>query len=182
MDDDCFLPGFRREPSLIAQSATLTADYGDPSALLNGTDRRIWGNDNGYYGKTNKAITYTLDSPKYVNGVRLVFDSDLDREYTDGNPDALHTSSTLFFPKSYNNTSFGFPKCLIKHYKIEILDESGAWKTAVEIFDNHQRFVKHELNTVTKSVRFIPISTYHSERKTEDYGSSTAHVFNFEIF
>ena len=182
MDDDCFLPGFRREPSELAKEATLTADYGDPSALLNGTDRRIWGNDNGYFGKTNKAITYTFDSPKQVNGVRLVFDSDLDREYTDGNPDALHTSSTLFFPKSYNDTSFGFPKCLIKHYKIEIMDESGGWKTAVEISDNHQRFIKHEINTVTKAVRLIPLSTYHSERKTEDYGSATAHIFGFEIY
>ena len=182
MDDDCFLPGLRRRPSKLTQDATLSADYGDPSALLNGTDRRIWGNDNGYFGKTNKAITYTLDAPRHVKGVRLVFDSDLDREYTDGNPDALHTSSTLFFPKSYHNTTFGFPKCLIKHYKIEILDETGAWMRVVEISDNHQRFVKHELNVVTKAVRLIPLSTYHSERKTEDYGSSTAHVFNFEIY
>ena len=182
MDDDCFLPGFRREPSALTQSAILTADYGDPSALLNGIDRRIWGNDNGYFGKTNKAITYTFDSPKHVNGVRLVFDSDLDREYTDGNPDALHTSSTLFFPKSYNHTSFGFPKCLIKHYKIEIMDESGNWSTIVEIFNNHRRFITHKLNVFAKAVRLIPISTYHSERKTDDYGSSTAHIFNFEIF
>ena len=182
MDDDCFLPGFKREPSKLTKKAVLTADYGDASALLNGTDRRIWGNDNGYFGKTGKAITYTFEEPTLINGVRLVFDSDLDREYTDGNPDALHTSSTLFFPKTYNNTTFGFPKCLIKHYKIEILDELENWKTIIEISDNHQRFIKHELNTVTKAVRLIPISTYHSERKTEDYGSSTAHIFNFEIF
>lgn len=182
LEDDCFLPGLRRAPSELTREAKLTCDYGDASALLNGLDRRIWGNDNGYFGKTNKAITYTFETEKQVNGVRLVFDSDLDREYTDGNPDALHTSSTLFFPKSYNNTSFGFPKCLIKHYKIETLDESGEWKTAVEVFDNHQRFVKHKLGVATKAVRVIPLSTYHSERKTEDYGSSTAHIFNFELF
>jgi hypothetical protein len=111
-----------------------------------------------------------------------VFDSDLDREYTDGNPDALHTSSTLFFPKSYDNTSFGFPKCLVKHYKIEVMYESGNWQTKIEIHDNHQRFVKHMLNVTTKAVRLLPLSTYHSERKTEDYGSSTAHIFNFELF
>ena len=126
-------------------------------------------------------IAYRFDA-QTISAVHLVFDSDLDREYTDGNPDALHTSSTLFFPKTYNNTTFGFPKCLIKHYKIEILDELKNWKTIIEISDNHQRFIKHELNTVTKAVRLIPISTYHSERKTEDYGSSTAHIFNFEIF
>ncbi len=182
MDNDCFLPGFKRTPSELAKSAKLTAEYGDASALLNGIDRRIWGNDNGYFGKTNKAITYTLDAPTLIKGVRLVLDSDLDREYTDGNPDALHTSSTLFYPKSYNNTTFGFPKCLIKHYKIDVLDDCGNWNTIIEITDNHQRFIKHQLNVTTKAVRFIPISTYHSERKTNDYGSSTAHIFNFEIF
>ena len=182
MDDDCFLPGFKREASELTKKAKLTADYGDPSAIPNGTDRRIWGNDNGYFGKTNKAITYTFDELTRVEGVRLVFDSDLDREYTDGNPDALHTSSTLFFPKTYNNTTFGFPKCLIKHYRIDVLNENDEWITAIEIFNNHQRFIKHILNTVAKAVRLIPLSTYHSERKTNDYASSTAHIFNFEVF
>ena len=182
MDDDCFLPGFRREPSSLAKKATLSADYGDPSALLNGMDRRIWGNDNGYFGKTNRAITYTFPSPEQVSGVRLVFDSDLDREYTDGNPDALHTSSTLFYPRSYGQTSFGFPRCLIKRYKIEWMDADGIWNTALEIDSNHQRFVIHPLNLTAKAIRLIPLSTYHSEQKTEDYGSSTAHIFNFEPF
>lgn len=150
--------------------------------MLNGLDRRIWGNDNGYFGKTNKSITYTFDGPQHVNGVRLVMDSDLDREYTEGNPDGLHTSAVLFFPASHNQTTFGFPKCLIKHYKIEILNENGQWVSAIEITDNHQRFVKHALNKVTKAVRFTPLSTYHSETKTEDYGSSTAHLFNFEVY
>lgn len=103
-------------------------------------------------------------------------------EYTDGNPDALHTTSTLFFPKTYNRTTFGFPKCLIKHYRIEFLNGNDEWKSAVEVLDNHRRFVKHTLNVEAKAVRLIPISTYHSERKTNDYGSSTAHLFNFEVF
>lgn len=182
MDDDCFLPGLRREPYALSKVATLTADYGDPSALLNGLDRRIWGNDNGYYGKTNKAITYTLPEAAFVKGVRLVFDSDLDREYVEGNPDAVRYTAPLFFPKSHNNTTYGFPKCLIKHYKIEVMEEGGEWTTAVEVFDNHQRFVHHEINKTLKAVRLIPLSTYMSEAMTEDYGSSTAHLFNFEIF
>ena len=84
----------------LTGKAVLSADYGDASAILNGTDRRIFGNDNGYFGKTNNAITYSFEELTHVEGVRLVFDSDLDREYTDGNPDAMHTSCTLFFPKS----------------------------------------------------------------------------------
>ena len=33
-----------------------------------------------------------------------------------------------------------------------------------------------------KAVRFIPLSPYFSETKVEDYGSSVAHIFNFEVF
>ena len=182
MDDDCFLPGFKREPSELTKKARLSADYGDASVLLNGTDRRIWGNDNGYFGKTNKAITYTFDEPTYVEGVRLVFDSDLNREHVDGNPDAVYTSPALFVLKSYNNTSFGFPRTMIKHYRIEVQADGGEWVTAVEVTDNHQRLVRHALGVTATAVRFIPLSTYHSERRAEDYGSSTAHLFNFEVY
>ncbi len=182
MEDDCFLPHLRRKTNPLSEKATLSCDYGDCKNLVNGIDRRIWGNDNGYFGKTNKAITYTFDKIERINGVRLVFDSDLDREYTEGNPDGLNTSAVLFFPKSHNNTRFGFPKCLIKHYKIETMDENGVWNTELETFDNHQRFVKHTIEKTVKAVRFIPLSTYYSETKNEDYGSSTAHLFNFEVY
>ena len=182
MEDDCFLPGFKRPISPLALKATLSCDYGDCSDLINGMDRRIWGKDNGYFGKTNKAITYTFDQPTHVNGFRLVLDSDLNRECTDGNPDGLHTSSVLFFAYSYDQTTFGFPQTLVKHYKIEAQDESGEWKTVYETCDNHQRFIKEKLDITARAVRFIPLSTYRSERMVENYGSSVAHVFNFEIF
>ncbi len=182
MEDDCFLPGLRRKISPLALSAKLSCDYGDCSALLNGLDRRIWGNDNGYFGKTNKAITYTFDAPTKVSGFRLVLDSDLNREFIDGHPDGLHTTSVMFYPYSYNQTTFGFPRCLIKHYRIEAQDESGAWTTVYEENANHQRFIKKSLDITATAVRFIPLSTYDSERKVNDYGSAVAHVFNFEIF
>lgn len=182
MQDDCFLPGLKRSISPLSRSARLSCDYGDCSALLNGVDRRIWGCDNGYFGKTNKAITYTFDQLTDVKGFRLVLDSDLDREFTEGNPDGLNTSAVLFFPYSHNQTTFGFPRCLIRHYRIEAQDEKGEWTTVFEETRNHQRFIRRELNIRAKAVRFVPLSTYFSETKTEDYGSSVAHIFNFEVY
>ena len=182
MEDDCFLPGLKRKVNPLTLQAKLSCDYGDCSAILNGVDRRIWGCDNGYFGKTNKAITYTFDAPAHIGGFRLVLDSDLDREFTDGNPNGLNTSSVLFYPYSHNQTTFGFPRCLIKHYKIEVQDESGEWRTVYEDDQNHQRFIKKPLDLTAKAVRFVPLSTYFSEMKCEDYGSSVAHIFNFELY
>ena len=115
-------------------------------------------------------------------GFRLVVDSDLNREFVEGNPDGLNTTSVMFYPYSHNQTTFGFPKCMIKHYKIEAQGEDGQWRVVYEDKENHQRFIKQPLEITARAVRFIPLSTYFSETKVEDYGSSVAHIFNFEVF
>ncbi len=181
LEDDCFLPGFRRQIGEVSKNAKLTCDYGDCIALHNGLDRRIWGNDNGYFGKTNQAITYTFDKPTHLSQFRMVVDSDLNREYVEGNPDGLHTSHVLFYPRSYNDTSFGFPQCLLKSFRIEALNEEGEWQTVYETHENHQRLIRESINVTTTSIRLIPLSTYQSEKMCNDYGSSTAHIFAFDV-
>lgn len=181
LEDDCFLPHHRRRIWETSLSARLSCDYGDCSVLHNGMERRIWGNDNGYFGRINQAVTYTFDAPTHLTRFRLVMDSDLDREYVEGNPDALNISTVLMRPMSYNRTSFGFPKCMIKSYRIEAMDENGQWRSIYEESDNYQRFIRREIDVVTKAVRFIPLSTYASEAVSETYGSATAHIFAFEV-
>ncbi len=181
LEDDCFLPGFRREMPALTKEATLDADYGDASVLHNGLDRKIWGNDNGYYGMCNRPITYTFSEKKKVNAFRLVADSDLDREFTEGNPNILTISCTLFRSRDYNNTTFGFPKSLLKSFRIEALDDNGEWKTVYSTDCNRQRLVRGELNVETTAIRLVPVSTYFSESLQETYGSAQAHIFAFDV-
>lgn len=182
LEDDCFLPKFKRETPALTQKAVLSAEYGDPSNLQNGVDRKIWGNDNGYWGICNRAVTYTFPEKTHINGFRLIVDSDLDREYTEGNPDALNISTTLFKRADYNHTSFGFPKCMLKSFDIEILDESGEWVIAYSESSNHRRMIKENINVDTTAVRLIPKTTYFSETLWNDYGSSQVHLFSFDLF
>lgn len=181
MEDDCFLPGLKREIPSLTKEATLVADYGDASNLHNGTDRKIWGNDNGYWGICNRAITYKFDEKKYVRKFRLIADSDLDREYVDGNPDGLNISTVLFKPLSYNSTTFGFPKCLLKSFDIEVVGDNGEWEIVYSEKENHQRFIKGEINRETTGIRLIPKSTYYSETLWNTYGSAQVHIFAFDI-
>ena len=180
MDDDCFLPGLKREVSPLAKSATLTADYGDAGDLLNGTDRRIWGRDNGYFGKTSCAITYTFDTPTFVNGFRLVCDSDLDRENIDGHPDLLTIPMPLFRGLGYGNTSFTFPRTVLKSFRVETKGTDGEWTTAFETTSNNQRFVRGAISRECLGIRLVPLATWGSELKENTYGSATAHIFAFE--
>lgn len=182
MEDDCFLPHLKRRISPLCTSETLSADWGDASALLNGTDRKIWGNDNGYWGMCGRAITYSFKEKTHVNGFRLIVDSDLDREYTEGNPAVLNISTTLFRRLDYNHTTFGFPKCMLKAFRIEALQDDGTWKTAYETNENHQRMIREKLDINTTAIRLIPINTYFSEAMgPSTYGSAQAHIFSFEI-
>ena len=180
MDDDCFLPHFRREVSPLAKAATLSADYGDASDILNGVDRRIWGKDNGYFGKTNQAIIYTFDKPTFVTGFRLVTDSDLDRENIDGHPDLLTIPMPLFRGLGYSNTSFTFPRTVLKHFRVEVQGADGAWITAFETKENHQRLVRGKIGRECLGIRLMPLSTWGSELKENTYGSATVHIFAFE--
>jgi hypothetical protein len=180
MDDDCFLPHFRREVSPLAKSATLSADYGDASDLLNGVDRRIWGKDNGYWGKTNQAVAYTFEKPTFVNGFRLVVDSDLDRENFDGHPDLFTIPMPMFRGLGYNNTSFTFPRTVLKHFRVDVKGTDGEWTTAFETKENHQRLVRGKIGRECLGIRLMPLSTWGSELKTTTYGSATAHIFAFE--
>ena len=182
MEDDCFLPGFKRKMSSLCNENTLSADWGDASVLLNGTERKIWGNDNGYWGMCNRAITYTFDEKKHITEFRLIVDSDLDREYTDGNPAVLNISATLFRRVDYNYTSFGFPKCMLKAFRIEALDDGGEWKTVYETDNNYQRMIRKPLDVNTTAIRLIPVNTYFSEELgVATYGSAQAHIFAFEV-
>lgn len=181
MEDDCFLPGLKRKISPLCTSETLSAVWGDPSALLNGTERKIWGNDNGYWGMCDRAITYTFKEKTHISDFRLIVDSDLDREYTEGNPAVLNISATLFRRIDYNYTTFGFPKCMLKSFKIEALDERGEWQTVYETHGNYQRMIRKPLDIDTTAIRLIPLGTYFSEAMWNTYGSAQAHIFAFEV-
>ena len=181
LEDDCFLPGYTRAPYALSEKATLTADYGDASALKNGLDRRIWGNDNGYYGICNRPITYTFPEKTHVSGFRLIVDSDLDREYVEGNPDLLNISITLFRRLDHDYTRMGFPKCMLKAFRVEALGDDGAWYTVYETSENHQRMIREKLDCETTAIRLVPIDTYYSASMWTTYGSTQAHIFSFDV-
>lgn len=180
MEDDCWLPHIRRKISPLSLNAKLTATYGDPQALINGVDRRVFGSDNGYYGKAENPITYTFDNPTKLSSFRVIFDSDLDREYIDGNPNLMTIPMPLFKARSYNGTSFGFPKCLVKAFRIEALC-NGEWTVVYRENDNYMRMVRGALNVEAEAVRLITESTHSSEELYHTYGSVQTHLFAFEV-
>ena len=125
--------------------------------IRNGFDR---GEENLWVGKENDFIEYTFDTDIQVNGIRLVFDSDLNRKYHN-------------MPCNYPlvQTDFRLPETLIKEYKIQGFGENGEVKE-IHVCDNHQRFVRHSVDWRVRKIRFIPLKTF---------GEKQFRLFDFEI-
>ncbi len=152
MADDCYIPYCTREVSELTKTARCTHDI-----IRNGKDR---GEDNCLELKDGESIEYSFDNAERVDSIRLVFDSDLNRDYAN-------------MPCNYplKETKFKLPETLIKEYIIETDDGEGNVRK-IHIKDNHQRFVLHKIERDVKTVKFIPVSTYGAER---------FRIFDFEL-
>ncbi len=152
MDDDCYIPWHKRKVSELTIKAECSAEV-----IRNGVDR---GEENLWTGEKNDVIEYRFDKDTNISEIRLVFDSDLNRDYHN-------------MPCNYPlvQKKFKLPDTLIKEYKVLGIAESGEIKE-VYVNTNHQRFVKHSVDWSVKTVRFVPISTF---------GSEIFRLFDFEI-
>ena len=184
MEDDCFLPHIKRPISRLSAGARLSSGFGDCEALRNGIDRRFHGQDNGWFGYAEDPIVYSFGEKKHVRKFRLIADSDLDREYVEGNPNLMTIPMPLFKARTYRGTSFGFPECLLKSFRVEILTGDGSsWQCVYEEKNNHQRLIRGEINAWTTAVRLIPLTTHGSEKLLRYYGGANiqTHIFAFEV-
>ena len=152
MDDDCFIPWHDRKVSLLTQNAVCSCE-----TVRNGKYR---GEENCWHGKDGEQIVYSFDDDTKISEIRLVFDSNLNRNYHN-------------MPCEYPlvQKQFKLPDTLIKEYRIEGVTKDGAVKT-ITVNNNHQRFVKHFVDWNVCEVRFIPVSTN---------GSETFNLFGFEV-
>ncbi len=181
MEDDCLLPHLRREVPPLCREAELRSPAGDPAALRNGIDRRIFGADNGFFGKLNQPIIYEFGRKVRLSEFRLVADSDLDREFIEGNPNLMKIPMPLFHAESCNRTHFGFPRCLLKKFRLETRNEEGDWRIVHETDDNIMRLVRGPLDIETTAIRLVPLETWGSTELHHTYGSGQVHLFAFEV-
>lgn len=152
MDDDCYIPWNKRLVPAISQKAKCNSEI-----IRNGIDR---GEENLWIGNKGDTLEYIFEGNVHIQNIRLIFDSDLNRNYH--NMPCNH-------PLVENR--FKLPKTLITKYQIVGIDDEGKGYK-LEIKDNHQRFVKHNVDWLVKKIIFIPLET----NGCEDY-----RLFDFEI-
>lgn len=150
--DDCWVPGIQRHLPALTVEAACTSEL-----VRSGKDR---GEDNCWKGNPGESITYTFAQLSHVQEIRLVFDSDLNRNYHN-------------MPCNYplHDTGYLLPRTLVKSYRLEGICPDGS-VVSMEIHDNHQRLVRHKVDWTVSEVRLIPLSTH---------GCPVCRVFGFEV-
>ncbi|MDQ8194781.1 FAD-dependent oxidoreductase [Coraliomargarita sp. SDUM461004] len=129
MQDDCWLPGKIRDTSELMQAARIeSSDATDLAALRDGHERN---NDDAHAWVASIGSTLTLswDEPRYVDCLRLVFDSDLSRRKE--------------MPCKYplKGRWMNMPQQLVRSFCVEIKTANGEWRMIKQVAENRRRLV-----------------------------------------
>lgn len=161
--DDCMLPGIPRRVSKAISYASVNADA---YMLRDGLDR-----NNPYTAENGTGVSFSFGKPEFVNSVRIVFDSDLDRTTLPG--DACERQHSMRCNVNTNSPTMTMPKTLCKSFIIEGTDEDG------EIIDlwaedcNTNRLV---IVPVVRTLRAITVTALSNWG-----GSETTDIFSVDI-
>lgn len=173
MEDDCYLPYNRMEMSDITKESKISSEGSWTEKLINGIERKINGKDNAWEGNIGDSITFLFNKENYIESIRFIFDSDLNRktigDEIDGKPFLEGKSTPSNIP--LNMPALNIPKTLVKDVKIELLID-GEWVETDGIKNNHQRLVIVSVGKTAKAVRFTP---------TETYGLEKARIYSINI-
>lgn len=167
--NDCYLPAVEREVSSVCKQAKLT---GGSDLLRNGKDRDFDGENNGEIVKNGKSVEYLFETPTYLSGIKVVFDSDLTRStYADMHDCEKHHSMRCNILD--DSPVMRMPKTLAKEYEIRVLFENGEVVTFGEM-ENKKRSV---LLSVQGKARKISLTVSQNWG-----GGDETKIFTFECY
>ena len=170
MDDDCYLPFRRRAIPALTRNAALACDSPEAENLRNGFDRALDGAYNGVAVPLGSAVAYTFPAPEPISRVRVVLDSDLNRDTLPEcerrrERNMLH-NRPLGWPDAY------VPTTLLRAFRIEGVRPDGTAETLYESQVNHRRLISVPVDGVYAAVRLVPLATW---------GDPLARIFSFDV-
>jgi hypothetical protein len=160
IEQDCYIPWHVRKTPALTLGGTLSVSSGSPDNLLNGIERGLGENDNGWWGNANETITCSWKQPIKAKRIRIVFDSDF----------SGFKRMRCNYPKDYPPAQM--PSMLARDFDIEICS-GNIWQTVYQIKDNHLRLVTLDLPDATVSACRLYLKSA--------WGGDKTHVFSFEL-
>ncbi len=170
LDDDCYLPGIPRIIPPLTARASLAADGTDAEALRDGTDRPVDGTQHAWQARPGHTACYTFDAPTELRRVRIVFDSDLNRETLPPLESVLKRN--MFHNRLLGQEASHPSQTLIRAYRVVACLPDGTQEVLAEEHNNHQRLRRHAVQVTANAVRLELISSW---------GCEQTRVFGFEV-
>ncbi|WP_162611476.1 FAD-dependent oxidoreductase [Anaeromassilibacillus sp. An200] len=152
--DDCYLPWNRREPTPLMESVRIEG-AGDVSLLTDGVERPVDGVDHAYVCEPGQAVVFTLPEPRFLSALRIVMDSDLNRETF---PEGIEYSFKTFPMKCHvrlGAANVCVPKTILRAFDVYADGERIATEN-----ENYQRLVRVPIGRTVREVRFVPRETW----------------------
>ena len=175
MYDDCFLPYCRRTVSDTCLAAELSCDdavSGDILNLRNGYDRThvLYGEgDQGFTMSVGAAVEYHMEQPTDVSRVRIVFDSDLNRDTLPG--DQCERTHLMRGNTKDDSPVMAMPATLAKVFSLEVETESG-WEGILFENENIRRLITAAVCRPVTGIRLTVMDTW---------GADDVHVMSFDF-
>lgn len=161
LDDDCYLPGISRKINPLSKKAQITSSSGDPEQLRNGIDRPLDKNKNCLECQCGDWVQYDFEQLEKISEVRIVFDSDLNR-------DVMMMKAMYFI----NAPELSVPPEMVKSFLLEYQDASGIWHLIHNEINNYKRLFKISVNIKALKVRLTI---------NDSWGKDNLNIFAFEL-
>ena len=139
MDDDCYIPGFRRNIPEICRTASIFASDGDPSVLLNGIERELDNCENYWHCGEGDFVCYSFNKEEEIKEIRVVFNSDLSRPF--------HNIVANYF---LEERTFAPPETLVEEFDIV-----ADGKVIFSKKGNYQRLIKISVFCRVKELKLV---------------------------
>ena len=171
LGDGCYLPLHKKELSPVMAGAEITAGGVPADVLLDGWERRIGGVDHAWEGSLGDEIILTLPEIRKVQGLRLFFDSDLNRRTWDNQRWYVKR-----FPMKCNtfldDKPLSVPKTIVRKFDIYLDKGDGTWEKVAEERNNYQYQYQKDLCCFVKRVKLVPLETW---------GYGNVRLYSFEL-
>lgn len=162
MDDDCYLPHFKRSVSALCQSAALSGDGTGLECLRDGTDRPRGGDSHAWTGKIGDVITYTFAEPSSIKRIRIVTDSDLNRDTLPEPENRMERNMFHNRPKGLKPSHM--PTTVLRAFRLSARFANGSECVLAEESNNHNRLWRCYVNADDCiALSLTPLATWGAE-------------------
>lgn len=155
--DDCYLPWNRRKQTPLMRKVQITGS-GNVSALIDGIERPVNGEDHVDACRPGGELVVTLPEPCNVRSLRLITDSDLNRETF---PEGVEQSRKEFPMKCnirLDRASLTVPNTILREFDVYADDQLIFSEK-----NNYQRLIRIPLGLTAREICLVLKSTWGKE-------------------